>query len=113
MRGQLVEQRRPVGERLRGRLVLELDLGEVERDVRRDVDRAGVGRAYIAERVRGAGADPGPTTGNVTGQAAGHGLVVLHDLVGRAHGFVGARHGRAGDRDADVLPLDRLRLPEL
>src|SRR5882757_5343123 len=113
MRRQLVEQRRPVGERLRGRLVLELDLSEVERDVRRDVDRAGIARGYIAERIGIAGADPGPAAGEVAGEPRRHGLVILHDLLGRAQGLVGAGYGRAGNGDADVLPLDRLRLPEL
>ena len=55
---ELIEQRLPVGQRLRGCLVLKLDFGEIEGDVGRDIDRAGIGRIDVAEGVGIAGTRP-------------------------------------------------------
>ena len=57
---ELTEQRLPVGVSLRGSLVVVLDLGEVEGDVRRDVDRPGIARVDVAKSIGGAGIRPSP-----------------------------------------------------
>ena len=57
---ELTEQGLPVGVSLRGSLVVVLDLGEVEGDVRRDVDRPGIARVDVAKSIGGAGIRPSP-----------------------------------------------------
>ncbi len=57
---ELVEEGLPVGQRLRGRLVVILNLGEVESDIRRDIDRTRIAGVDVAESIGGARADAGP-----------------------------------------------------
>ena len=102
----------PVGLRLRHGLALILHLGEIEDDVRSNVDRALARRAHVANGIWITRANPSPAPSDIAG-VAGAGLVVGQDRLGRGVGFGGSRYRRAVDRLAKVCGFDALRLIKL